>query len=192
MTAFKSRWADWQPGEEAETKVSASSPQRADKTDKRVDDSEKVLETPQERTDKTDKSPLTTPSVSFVSPLTGESENFSLSQARAISRDDTPKVLDVPKERTDKTDKSPPHHPSGSFVGSLARESENFFPEAGAPLTTEEADTLAALLLRYESGDFSPTAREHLAQIFRTNPPDAEARLLMAAAYLGVGLEAAA
>ena len=104
MTTFTSRWATWRPG----------------------DEQKKVSDTPQERTDKTDKSPRTTPSVSFVSPLIGESENFSLSQARATHQDDTQKVLDVPKERTDKTDRSPLTPPFVGFVGSLVGNTQNF------------------------------------------------------------------
>ena len=106
MTTFTSRWATWQPG----------------------DEKEKVSDTPQERTDKTDKSPRTYPSVSFVSPLEGESENFSPVQAQAITQDDTPKVLDVPKERTDKTDRSSLTPPFVGFVSLSAGDIQNFLP----------------------------------------------------------------
>ena len=104
MTTFTSRWATWQPG----------------------DEQKKVSNTPQERTDKTDRSPRTYPSVGFVSPLTGESENFEPAQTRDTTQDDTPKVLDIPKERTDKTDISPLTPPFVGFVGSLVGNTQNF------------------------------------------------------------------
>jgi len=42
------------------------------------------------------------------------------------------------------------------------------------------------LLYRYEHGHFAPNVRERLAEIFRTNPPDALQRLEKAAEYVGV------
>lgn len=42
------------------------------------------------------------------------------------------------------------------------------------------------LLHRYEHGHFAPNVRERLAEIFRTDPPDALQRLEKAAEYLGV------
>lgn len=42
------------------------------------------------------------------------------------------------------------------------------------------------LLYRYQHGHFAPNVRQRLATIFRTNPPDAVARLERAAEYLGV------
>ena len=42
------------------------------------------------------------------------------------------------------------------------------------------------LLYRYEHGHFAPNVRERLAEIFRTDPPDALQRLEKAAEYLGV------
>lgn len=42
------------------------------------------------------------------------------------------------------------------------------------------------LLYRYEHGHFAPNVRQRLAEIFRTDPPDALQRLEKAAEYLGV------
>lgn len=47
-------------------------------------------------------------------------------------------------------------------------------------------DAIAELLLRYELGDFDTRVRSRLAQIFRTDPPDALQLLARAAEYLEV------
>jgi len=47
-------------------------------------------------------------------------------------------------------------------------------------------DAVTELLLRYELGDFDPRVRSRLAEIFRTNPPDALELLQRAADYLGL------
>lgn len=48
------------------------------------------------------------------------------------------------------------------------------------------SNAVLELLYRYEHGHFAPNVRQRLAEIFRTNPPDAAQRLEKAAAYVGV------
>jgi hypothetical protein len=47
-------------------------------------------------------------------------------------------------------------------------------------------DAVTELLLRYELGEFDDRVRARLAEIFRTDPPDALERLEKAAEYLGL------